>query len=185
MCLLAWPGLVMPEAVWCAVLQSYCPYTRLPSGVALATGSGAVYGGRYVESAAYNPSLPPLQSALAAAVIGGLPDYKQVSASCARHGRVRACEPAVQVTAGMLGPAALGYLGPARLHGMTYGCMGLAVMGCVMHCMYTVCWLLGTLPILNPQVLLCAGAGGGAGGAQPQRGAAAGHHQDHGAAPVP
>jgi cytidine deaminase len=78
----------MPEPECCALPQSYCPYTRLPSGVALATASGAVYGGRYVESAAYNPSLPPLQSALAAAVIGGLPEYRQVSATCARRRRV-------------------------------------------------------------------------------------------------
>lgn len=34
--------------------------------------------GGYIESAAYNPSLPPLQAALIAAVIGGLRELKQV-----------------------------------------------------------------------------------------------------------
>ena len=34
--------------------------------------------GGYIESAAYNPSLPPLQAALVAAVIGGLRELKQV-----------------------------------------------------------------------------------------------------------
>ena len=38
---------------------------------------GAGSGG-YLESAAYNPSLPPLQAALVAAVVGGLHDWKEV-----------------------------------------------------------------------------------------------------------
>jgi len=44
---------------------SYSPYTHLYSGVALKDAGGVIVGGRYAENAAYNPSLSPLQSALA------------------------------------------------------------------------------------------------------------------------
>lgn len=50
---------------------SYSPYSRCPAGVAIVTAEGDVYSGGYVESAAYNPSLPPLQTAIIDAVIGG------------------------------------------------------------------------------------------------------------------
>eukprot|EP00897_Mesotaenium_endlicherianum_P008742 jgi/Mesen1/7897/ME000420S07050 len=43
---------------------SYAPYSNSPSGIALLTSEGEVFCGSYMESAAYNPSLPPLQSAL-------------------------------------------------------------------------------------------------------------------------
>ena len=44
---------------------SYAPYTNNYSGVALKDANGRVFCGRYAENAAYNPSLSPLQSALA------------------------------------------------------------------------------------------------------------------------
>ncbi|WP_338809154.1 cytidine deaminase [Neisseria leonii] len=47
-----------------AARQSYAPYSRQYAGVALETRSGGIFVGRYAENAAYNPSLPPLQSAL-------------------------------------------------------------------------------------------------------------------------
>ena len=50
---------------------SYAPYSRCPAGAAIVTGEGHVYSGGYIESAAYNPSLPPLQTAIVDAVIGG------------------------------------------------------------------------------------------------------------------
>ena len=50
---------------------SYSPYSRCPAGVAIVTADGDVYSGGYVESAAFNPSLPPLQTAIIDAVIGG------------------------------------------------------------------------------------------------------------------
>ena len=53
-----------------AAVGSYSPYSRCPSGLAIVTQAGGVYSGGYVESAAYNPSLPPLQTAIVAAVIG-------------------------------------------------------------------------------------------------------------------
>jgi cytidine deaminase len=49
---------------------SYAPYSRCPAGLAIVTQAGRVYSGGYVESAAYNPSLPPLQTAIVNAVIG-------------------------------------------------------------------------------------------------------------------
>ena len=47
-----------------AAEKSYAPYTQNFAGCALETQAGEIYSGRYVESAAYNPSLPPLQSAI-------------------------------------------------------------------------------------------------------------------------
>jgi cytidine deaminase len=44
--------------------KSYAPYTQNFAGCALETQTGEIYSGRYVESAAYNPSLTPLHSAI-------------------------------------------------------------------------------------------------------------------------
>ncbi|MDZ4835741.1 MAG: cytidine deaminase [Candidatus Melainabacteria bacterium] len=43
---------------------SYAPYSFSPSGAAVSTKSGRIYSGSYIESVAFNPSLPPLQAAL-------------------------------------------------------------------------------------------------------------------------
>jgi cytidine deaminase len=48
-----------------AACMAYSPYTKSPSGVALKTRSGRIFAGSYIENAAYNPSLPPLEAALA------------------------------------------------------------------------------------------------------------------------
>src|ERR1700722_13052477 len=45
-----------------AAEQAYAPYSRSPSGVALLTANGRVFAGSYIENAAFNPSLPPLQA---------------------------------------------------------------------------------------------------------------------------
>ena len=50
---------------------------------------GAVYSGSYLESAAYNPSLPPLQTAIIDAVIDGMPG----AAAAAAGRRLRAAQP--------------------------------------------------------------------------------------------
>lgn len=50
---------------WKAACAAYSPYSRSPSGVALLTTTGLVFPGSYIENAAFNPSLPPLESALA------------------------------------------------------------------------------------------------------------------------
>ncbi|KAK9839712.1 hypothetical protein WJX81_007820 [Elliptochloris bilobata] len=57
----------------------YAPYTHSASGAVVVTSSGEVFSGGYIESAAFNPSLPPLQAALVAAVVGGLRDWKQIA----------------------------------------------------------------------------------------------------------
>ena len=59
----------------------YCPYSQCPAGVSVITGSGAIYSGGYIESAAYNPSLPPLQMAIIEGVTDGMPHYTEVSLS--------------------------------------------------------------------------------------------------------
>lgn len=52
-------------AAWKAACGAYSPYTHSPSGVALSTSSGRMFAGSYIENAAFNPSLPPLETALA------------------------------------------------------------------------------------------------------------------------
>jgi cytidine deaminase len=58
------PGDVAGDAALAAAGASYAPYTGARAGVALQTADGTIVTGRYGESAAYNPSLPALQSAL-------------------------------------------------------------------------------------------------------------------------
>jgi cytidine deaminase len=48
-----------------AAEQAYSPYSRSPSGSAILTSTGRIFVGSYIENAAFNPSLPPLQAALA------------------------------------------------------------------------------------------------------------------------
>jgi len=54
---------VIAEALLAAE-KSYAPYSRNFAGCVLQTGAGDIYSGRNLESAAYNPSLTPLQSAI-------------------------------------------------------------------------------------------------------------------------
>lgn len=57
------------QAALSAAKASYAPYLTDQSneyaGVAIQLSDGSIYGGRYAENAAYNPSLSPLESALA------------------------------------------------------------------------------------------------------------------------
>jgi cytidine deaminase len=50
--------------------KSYAPYSKAYSGVAIATKK-RTYVGSYIENAAYNPSLSPLQTALVSLVASG------------------------------------------------------------------------------------------------------------------
>ena len=50
---------------------SYAPYSKSPSGIGIVTNSGRAYKGSYFENAAFNPSLPPLQTALLALIASG------------------------------------------------------------------------------------------------------------------
>jgi len=52
-----------------AAVRSYAPYSHSPSGCAIQTKAGTIVSGSYLENAAFNPSLAPLQSALVALVM--------------------------------------------------------------------------------------------------------------------
>ncbi|WVZ24448.1 hypothetical protein V8G54_002992 [Vigna mungo] len=54
-----------------AANKSHAPYTASPSGVALLDCYGNLHKGSYLESAAFNPSLGPVQAALIAFVTAG------------------------------------------------------------------------------------------------------------------
>ncbi|QPB42455.1 cytidine deaminase [Rodentibacter haemolyticus] len=47
-----------------AANQAHCPYSESPHGVAIQFLDGEIITGRYAENAAFNPSLPALQTAL-------------------------------------------------------------------------------------------------------------------------
>lgn len=61
--------------------NAYSPYSGCPAGAAILTSDGGVYAGGYIESAAYNPSMLPLQSAIIDAVIDGMPCYSEMKAA--------------------------------------------------------------------------------------------------------
>lgn len=61
-----------------AANKSHAPYSKCPSGVALIDDQGRVFKGCYMESAAYNPSLGPVQAAVVAYVAGGGSGYERI-----------------------------------------------------------------------------------------------------------
>jgi cytidine deaminase len=61
-----------------AARKSYGRYTGALSGIALATKAGRIYKGSYIEIAAFNPSLSPLQIALVGLIVAG-EDYSAIS----------------------------------------------------------------------------------------------------------
>jgi cytidine deaminase len=61
-----------------AARRSYAPYSNSPSGVALRTSSRRIYRGSYIENVAFNPSLSPLQVALAGLIASG-ENYSSIS----------------------------------------------------------------------------------------------------------
>lgn len=61
-----------------AANKSHAPYSDSPSGVAIVDCNGKVYKGSYVESAAFNPSLGPLQAAVVAFIVGGGGEYDEI-----------------------------------------------------------------------------------------------------------
>ena len=54
-----------------AAKKSYAPYSKSPAGVALRSARGRIYRGSYIENVAFNPSLSPLQVALATLIAAG------------------------------------------------------------------------------------------------------------------
>ncbi|KAH0655659.1 hypothetical protein KY285_030541 [Solanum tuberosum] len=61
--------------------DSHAPYSGCPSGVAIMDYEGKIYRGSYVESAAYNPSLGPVQAALVDFVAEGGGGYERIVAA--------------------------------------------------------------------------------------------------------
>ncbi|XP_047151403.1 cytidine deaminase 1-like [Vigna umbellata] len=61
-----------------AANKSHAPYTASPSGVALLDRHGNLYKGSYLESAAFNPSLGPVQAALIAFVAAGGGEFDEI-----------------------------------------------------------------------------------------------------------
>lgn len=59
------------ELALAAANNSYAPYSNSPSGIAIRLESGRTFQGWYAENAAFNPTLPPLQMAIIAAIAGG------------------------------------------------------------------------------------------------------------------
>lgn len=66
------------QAARYAAANAYAPYTNSPSGVAIRSRRGNVYRGSYIENAAFNPSLPPLQVALAAMALAN-EDFSEIA----------------------------------------------------------------------------------------------------------
>lgn len=62
--LMSGTGDALVQAALRAATRSYSPYTLSYSGVALQLKDKTIVEGSYVESAAYNPSLPPIISAI-------------------------------------------------------------------------------------------------------------------------
>jgi cytidine deaminase len=61
-----------------AAVASYAPYSQSKSGVAIQTRDGKIYTGSYLENAAFNPSLSPLQTAIVS-LVADLREYKDIS----------------------------------------------------------------------------------------------------------
>ncbi|CAL4947798.1 unnamed protein product [Urochloa decumbens] len=59
------------EAAEAAARAAHAPYSECPSGFAVADGDGRIYAGGCLESAAYNPTLGPVQTAIIAMVAAG------------------------------------------------------------------------------------------------------------------
>jgi cytidine deaminase len=57
-------GDALTQMAIAAANRSHAPYSQAHSGIALQTANGTCYQGGYIENAAFNPSLPPLQAAL-------------------------------------------------------------------------------------------------------------------------
>ncbi|CAN0838881.1 Cytidine deaminase 1 [Linum grandiflorum] len=64
-----------------AANRSHAPYSKCPSGIALMDSEGKVYRGSYMESAAFNPSLGPVQAAIVAYIVGGGGGYERIVAA--------------------------------------------------------------------------------------------------------
>ena len=69
---------VLLQSALDAARNAYAPYTGAYSGAAIATRSGRIYKGSYIENVAFNPSLSPLQTGLVQLIVAG-EDYGTIS----------------------------------------------------------------------------------------------------------
>lgn len=65
----------LTAAALAACNASYAPYSKSYAGVALQTGDGEIYTGSVAENAAYNPSMSPLEAAIASLILRGGKSY--------------------------------------------------------------------------------------------------------------
>lgn len=65
------PDDALSQAALNAARTSYAPYSGAHSGAAIATRSGRIFQGSYIENVAFNPSLSPLQTTLVQMILGG------------------------------------------------------------------------------------------------------------------
>ncbi len=86
--------------------RSYAPYSNSPAGVAIQSAGGRIYRGSYIENVAFNPSLSPLQVALAAMIAGGEP-YSAISACTLVEGQNAKISqaPVTQTVLGAIAPS--------------------------------------------------------------------------------
>jgi cytidine deaminase len=89
-----------------AANASYAPYSGGFAGVALTTRSGAIYAGRYAENAAYNPSMLPLESALAMWSLCGATDDAPVAATLVERESLASQEDATRAVLRSVAPNA-------------------------------------------------------------------------------
>ncbi|KAJ3695009.1 hypothetical protein LUZ60_000386 [Juncus effusus] len=71
----------LKEAAEKAARGSHAPYSGSPAGFSVAASDGGVYGGSYSESAAFNPSISPIQAAIIAKTAAGFPATEIVAAA--------------------------------------------------------------------------------------------------------
>ncbi|WP_409419935.1 cytidine deaminase [Pseudaeromonas sp. ZJS20] len=92
-----------------AAEASYAPYSGALAGVALEAADGQIITGRSAENAAYNPSLPAMQSALAKAHLQGW-DLTQIRRAALVESRAATSQLAsARLTLASLCPASLDY----------------------------------------------------------------------------
>jgi len=98
----------LKEAAEAAARAAHAPYSGCPSGFAVADGEGKVYAGGCLESAGYNPTLGPVQTAIIAMVAaGGGPAGDVVAAALVeKDGAVTAQEATARIFLAAVAPQA-------------------------------------------------------------------------------
>lgn len=98
----------LKDAAEAAARAAHAPYSGCPSGFAVADAEGKVYAGGCLESAAYNPTLGPVQTAIIAMVAGGSGPAGDVVAAALveKEGAVAAQEATARVFLAAVAPQA-------------------------------------------------------------------------------